>query len=231
MRTLSIALLLPIAALAAAAATAGRAPLDPALDSILGLHMVPVAEDVGGDELAPIRKAFEAFAEGMEGVAAPEIFVDRANGQELVLLTRYDSLEAAEDAALAFDGSKAEAVRSKIGTGTPPRFFRELRCRDYGRGPAGYTEVVVFRTRPGTTRAQHLELFDAAEAGFAKEEGVAGHSLGLSPEGHWIHLVHWSSAEAFERSSRALMGDAGVRKWITSLDFKRFTQRHGAAGS
>ena len=125
------------------------------------------------------------------------------------------------------DGSNAAAALADAGRDAGTRFFRELRARAYEGRDAGYTEVVVFRTWPGTTRAAHLALFDAAEKGFANEAGVAGHALGLGADGAWIHVVHWTSAEGFARSSRALMRDAGVRSWITSLDFGRFEQRHG----
>ena len=216
--------LLPLAALLLTLAPVCREASDP----VIAVHLVTLSEKTTAAKLDRLDAAFDELLGTQDGVLGSEVFADAVAGKEVVVVGRGASREAAEDTGLALDGSAAEKALAAFGTVQPTRFFRRLRSRDYARGDAGYTEVVVFRTRPGATRADHLKLFDAAEDGFANEGGVVGHALGLSAEGRWIHLVHWKSAKDFERSSKALMRHAGVRGWITSLDFQRFQQRHGA---
>ena len=220
--------LLSLAGLAVALVAPLRPASTAAEDPIVALHRVSVIGEVDAKALANCKEALIAFSKARPGLGYTDVVADTVTGQEVLVVQHWASLAAAEDGGLALDGSELEKALAGLGEPQPARFFRALRLQNYDRGTAGYTEVVVFRTKPGTTRDDHLALFDAAEAGFSKEEGVRGHALGLSPDGHWVHHVGWKSAEDFARASKALMRDAGVRSWITSLDFGRFVQRHGA---
>ena len=82
--------------------------------------------------------------------------------------------------------------------------------------------MTLYRTRVGTTREQNLARLDAAEADFSKAEGLLGHSTWIAPNGLWVHVVHWESEAAFNKTGKALMRTQGVGGWIRSLDFKRF---------
>lgn len=156
-------------------------------------------------------------------------FLDAGGSGSLVRARIWSSIEAVEDSALALDGSPAEGAFDRISDASTrsARLFRRLRGTTYGDAHGGHLELVVFRTRPGTSRASHLELFDAAEPDFAEADGILGHSLWLSADGRWLHLVRWRSAEDFARTGKALMGTKGVGGWIRSLDFKRFTVFRG----
>lgn len=138
----------------------------------------------------------------------------------------WDSLEAAEDASLALDGSDALAALAKLtdSSGSNTIWMRQLRSKRYPdkAGTAGHLEVTVFRTRKGQSRAGNLALFDQAEKGFTDADGLLAHSLWLAPDGRWAHVLEWRSEEDFQKTSKALMRNDGVSGWIRSLDFRRF---------
>ena len=143
--------------------------------------------------------------------------------------TVWHSIEALEDASLALDGqaaAKAYAAAFDVET-LAPLCFRLLREQAYADAPCGHLEVVVFRTRPGVTREDNLKRFDAAEAEFRTGEGLLGHALGIAPDGRWVHVLHWASAEAYAKTGKALFGKPGVGGWIRSLDFQRFEVSRG----
>ena len=86
----------------------------------------------------------------------------------------------------------------------------------------GHLELVVHRTKKGTEREANLALYDRAEKDFGQGEGLLGHSLWISPDGQWLHLLRWRSADDFGKTGKSLMGTQGVSGWIRSLDFRRF---------
>ena len=147
----------------------------------------------------------------------------------LLRATIWDSVENAEAASLALDGSPAqvELQRAVASSDGAVAHFRRLREHEYSQEATGHLEVTVFRTRPGTTREAHLEKFDAAESGFLEGEGVLGHSLWIAPDGRWVHLVRWRSAADFQTTAKALMTVPSVTTWIRSLDYQRFQVLHG----
>lgn len=73
-----------------------------------------------------------------------------------------------------------------------------------------HLEVILYRTRVGTTREESLALFDKAEADFAKTAGILGHSMWIAPDGLWTHVVYWESEASFNKSGRALTKTKGV---------------------
>lgn len=147
----------------------------------------------------------------------------------LLRTVTWASLAAAEDASLAADGSGAsQSLASVVDAGLRATLYaRRLRVHVYDAAPAGHLEVTIFRTRPGTTREQHLARFDAAETDFAGASGLLGHALYLAPDGQWVHEVRWRSEADFAATGKALMKTTGVGGWIRSLDYGRFSVLRG----
>lgn len=179
--------------------------------------------------MAAAAKAFDATLAKCDGHGATWR-ATAIDGNGITLrATRWNSVEAAEAAALQLDG---DASAKAFAAATVPEqrsaaFFRQLRTQTYQDAPCGHLEVVVFRTRPGVTREANLQKFDAAEAEFAKGDGLLGHSLWLAPDGRWVHLLQWASADAYAKTGKALFGKPGVGGWIRSLDFQRFVVHRG----
>lgn len=179
--------------------------------------------------LATAAKAFDATIAKCDGHGATW----RANpvdGSGITLrATRWNSVEAAEAAALQLDGDATAKAFEGATTPEPhsAAHFRQLRTQTYQDAPCGHIEVVVFRTRPGVTRDANLQKFDAAEADFAQGKGLLGHSLWLAPDGHWVHLLQWASADDYAKTGKALFAKPGVGGWIRSLDFQRFVVHRG----
>lgn len=152
-----------------------------------------------------------------------------SEGKKMVRATIWASARAVEDSALALDGT--ESGRALDVLADPDRrdrrLFRRLRSESYGSGEIGHLELVVFRTKSGKTREDNLQRFDQAEKDFSKGEGLLGHSLWISADGHWLHLLHWRSEADYAKTGKALMGTKGVGGWIRSLDFRRFTVYRG----
>ncbi|MDJ0973169.1 MAG: hypothetical protein QNJ98_01750 [Planctomycetota bacterium] len=149
----------------------------------------------------------------------------------LLRATEWASVADLEAASLAGDGSAAEKglLAAVLPQYRKVRYFRQLREHRYSDGNPGLFEVTIYRTKPGTTREANLARFDAAEADFAKGEGILGHSMWIAPSGHWAHVVHWRSEADFKKTGKALMRSKGVGGWIRSLDFQRFTVWKGPA--
>ncbi|MCU0864143.1 MAG: hypothetical protein MUC36_10145 [Planctomycetes bacterium] len=143
--------------------------------------------------------------------------------------TQWNSIEAAEAAALQLDGDATAKAFAATTTAEQQlrAHFRQLRTQTYQDAPCGHLEVVVFRTRPGVTREANLQKFDAAEADFAQGKGLLGHSLWLAPDGSWVHLLNWASADDYAQTGKALFSKPGVGGWIRSLDFQRFVVHRG----
>lgn len=147
----------------------------------------------------------------------------RGSSPAVVCATVWKTIEDAESASLAAD------------TGTPTAnnnsYFRLLRDAKIREGATGHVEVVIFRTKPGVTREANLALFDKGEAHYVElgkgDGGLLGHSLWLSPDGRWVHLLFWRSEADYQRTGKALFGKPAVGGWIRSLDFKRFTVYRG----
>lgn len=159
--------------------------------------------------------------EKLPGHVESHAFHDVTNPSRGVSVSLWQSIEALEDRALALDG----VDQAKPSSGT---YFRQLRSSTFDpTTPMGHLELVVHRTRKGTTRSKNLALFDSAKEGFAAGEGLLGHSLWISADGQWLHLLRWRSAEDFEKTGKALMRTKGVGSWIRSLDFKRFEMMRG----
>lgn len=201
----------------------------PAADPILGLTLVQLVE--GADE-PTAREAVAGLEQLMarKGQATRTLAFRNAKAErQLVIAVEWPSLKAAEDGGLTYDGSEVKGRLRALASGRQAVWFRKLRGSGREEAEGGHLEVVLFRTPAGMTREAHLKLFDEADALFVKAEDCLAHSLWIAPDGTWLHLVRWTSAEAFARGSRALMREGGVRRWISSLDFRRFDQRHGDA--
>lgn len=149
----------------------------------------------------------------------------------LLRATVWQSLQGAEAGSLALDGQ--EAALTAAGMDMSRRsiaHFRRVREQvnpSAANTPTGHLEVVVFRTKPGTTREQNLERYDRGFDDYASAEGLLAHSLWLGPDGRWVHLLHWRSEADFQKTGKALFGKPGVGGWIRSLDFKRFSMVRG----
>lgn len=229
MNRLSTLLLLCLPTLAgfATAPTPSPAPRvdTPVLEFVLDVR----AAGADAKNAAKAAQALDQAIAGCDGHVASW----RASSIEAATVTMratlWQSVEAAEAASLALDGQ--EAAKAFAGTVTPAQrstaHFRQLRRQSYQDAPCGHLEVVVFRTRPGVTREANLQKFDAAEAEFAKGDGLLGHSLWLAPDGRWVHLLQWQSAEAYAKTGKALFAKPGVGGWIRSLDFQRFVVHRG----
>ncbi|MFO1031573.1 MAG: hypothetical protein U1F60_10865 [Planctomycetota bacterium] len=200
----------------------------------LDARVLEVAFDVRRPEVvdeaaAAATRDVEARRSALEGhertIRAPRVDAP----QQSVRATVWRSIDALEDASLALDGQDAAKAYAAAfdGDSRPPLCFRLLREQSYAEAPCGHLEVVVFRTRPGVTREANLKKFDAAEAEFRAGEGLLGHALGIAPDGRWVHVLHWASAEAYTKTGKALFGKPGVGGWIRSLDFQRFEVSRG----
>lgn len=219
---LSLAALLSMLGLARADGPAAPAAPDPVLAVVVDV-LAPGA-DVGPAVQA--ATAADAQGAGFLGAAAARTVGD---APRLVRTTLWGSLEQAEDAALAADG-RADVIALDALTDPARRrvlHARRVRTSAYREAAGGHLEVTLFRTRPGTTRAAHLARFDAAEADFARAEGVLGHALYLAPDGMWVHVVRWRSEADFATTGRALLRTVGVGGWIRSLDYGRFSVLRG----
>ncbi|MEM8885561.1 MAG: hypothetical protein AAGD14_15960 [Planctomycetota bacterium] len=169
------------------------------------------------------RRARNAAATRRDGCAASHV-VRLDDAGALLRATVWTHLGALEAASLAADGSDEEKAMQAV---IDPRRrakvqFRLLREYKHQDGEAGYLEVVIYRTKPGTTREANLELFDAAREGFAGGEGLLSHAIGLSADGRWVHLLYWREGADYTKTSKSLMRVPAVLRWIRSLDFKRF---------
>jgi hypothetical protein len=220
-------LLLP--ALAALAAAPTPAPT-PRIDApILEFVCDGVAPTSDAAAMAGAAKGLDAAIARCDGHGATWR-ATAVDGDGITLrATRWNSIEAAEAAALRLDG---DAAANAFATTTAAErrlraHFRQLRTQTYQDTPCGHLEVVVFRTRPGVTREANLQKFDAAEADFAQGKGLLGHSLWLAPDGSWVHLLNWASADDYAQTGKALFGKPGVGGWIRSLDFQRFVVHRG----
>lgn len=214
-----------VAALAASLILPHAAP-EPAADAAPWLEMSILAPAEGHDG-KELRELAGALVDELEGQST-EVITD-VGGTAVVRATIWDSIEAVEDAALALDGSEAaKAIAAATGPGRSlQRHYRQIRSAAFREGECGHLELVRFRTRAGTTRDAHLERFDLADADFEAAPGVLGHSLWIAPDGEWLHLVEWTSAEEFDRFSKQLMRTKGAGAWVRSLDFQRFTVLRG----
>ena len=186
-------------------------------DAWLTMELLPIEATA----LAEWQAARHESLSKLPGFGGAHAFTPIGDEKRAVAVSLWSSIEAREDAALALDGSESVTPASQL-------HFRRLRSSDYdSKTPTGHLEVVVHRTKAGTTREANLALYDKAEADFAKGEGLLGHSLWISPNGQWLHLLHWRSAQAFEETGKAFMRTPGVGAWIRSLDFRRFQMLRG----
>lgn len=193
------------------------------------LELAPLYK--GGD-LAKARDAASALGAAVEklpGFVRADMASASGKAGVVVRATVWASVGDAENASLAVDGSAkvAALVESVDAEARTVSHFRRLRESVYSQDPAGHLEVVVFRTKPGTTREANLALFDKAEAEFATGEGLRAHSLWLASDGRWVHLLRWRSAADYETTGKALFAKPGVGGWIRSLDFQRFVVTRG----
>ena len=193
-------------------------------DPVLGITIVKA-------EAGAARRAGDAVASAVsasgKSVEWSHAYLNARERSEIVIATQWSSIEGAEAAALALDGKPAMKALDELGTTKSRRFFRRIRSHRYSDGPVGHVEAVIFRTKPGTTRESNAALFDGGEGGFSKGEGLLGHSLWLSPDGTWVHLLLWRSGDDYAKTAKAFMKVPGVLKWIRSLDYKRFTVTNG----
>lgn len=197
----------------------------PVLEFAVDVALPDLAKD-----LAPkAAKGFDEAIAKLDGHVAT-IRADSFDGEGRSLrATTWKSVEAAEAASLALDGAPV----TKAFTGAFDElqhgivWFRQLRDHTYADTACGHLEVVGFRTKPGVTREANLQKFDAAEAEFEKGKGLLGHSLWIAPDGNWVHLLRWASAEDYAATGKALFAQPGVGGWIRSLDFKRFQVSRG----
>ncbi len=202
-----------------------------ATDRVLELAVEIVKADTSDEQVAAAAEALAEAASEMDGLewTADAGFASENGGKRWLHARIWGSVAHAEAASLAFDGSEALGDVTEV---TDPRrrqvwHFRSLRSHSYSEDAARHLEVVVFRTKPGTTRETNLERFDAGESEFEKGEGLLGHSLWLAPDGRWVHLLRWRSAADYAKTGKALFRTKNVGGWIRSLDFRRFTVLRG----
>ena len=195
-------------------------------DPILALSVMTTGE---APNAAKVKKTFAAMSEkvGPKRLRSAHAFSDTRKQGQFIVATEWPSVQMVESASLALDGSDVATMMAGFGETKSTTYFRRLRERSYSKAEAGHIEAVVFRTKAGVTKKANIELFDKAEKGFAEGKGLLGHSLWIAPDGSWLHLLRWKSAAAYQATGKALMRNAGVRGWITSLDFKRFTVMQG----
>ena len=133
-------------------------------------------------ELEQQVRALERALAKQDGFIRTGVAVVPGSPARLLRATVWASVEQAEAASLAFDGSAPQkALLDLVDTST------------------GHLEVTVYRTRPGTTREANLARLDAAEGDFAKGKGILGHATWLAPDGQWAHVIQWKSEEDFKR--------------------------------
>ena len=147
------------------------------------------------------------------------------SGESLVTMSAWPTLEALEDAMLAWDGSPAAKAHDAATDPAKRRVvhFRLIRESTFDeKTPMGHLELVLHRTKAGTTRKENLKRFDAAEKDFSKGEGLLGHALGITPDGQWVHLLRWRSEADYDKTGKTLIRTKGAGGWIRSLDFQRF---------
>ena len=201
-------------------------PAEPvAADGGDGGPMLEVAiDEVASTAAFDAARGFGQHLKGLPGLVRTDVATVKGTPQRILRATVWDSVRATEAASLACDGHARQKMLddTTVKAQRQRRFFRRLRSVTYKTAMTGHLEVTFYRTRAGTSRAQNLQRFDAAEPDFAKGPGILGHSMWIAPDGLWAHVVHWESEAAFATTGKALMRTKGVGGWIRSLDFKRF---------
>lgn len=210
-----------------AAAAAGTESSDAALPArLIEIAVVTPADDAKADSLAAAAAGLRGLRKAQSGFVSSE--AARTAQGAILEVTVWGDLRQAEAANLAAAGTKEGGdFKAAAGGGAQTTFFRELRSHRYAGATAEHLEVVVFRTKAGVTREQHLAAFDAAEADFASSGGLAGHDLGIAPDGRWVHVVYWKSSAAFDTVGKGLMKQPGIAGWFKTLDYRQFSMQRG----